>query len=137
MILPPEFASVNLSSAAMSYYKPADGNEWLAIGAHGLLLRTKEPAASPRRPKGACCHDLSGGLPGVPRRQLEMDQQGTRRGRHAPRRVLSGPCRLGECPARHSNSVANSAGLAYIDSTITGASSIGAILLIAQDTTPG
>ncbi|MFN9872300.1 MAG: hypothetical protein ACK55E_12790 [Cyanobacteriota bacterium] len=37
----------------------------------------------------------------------------------------------------YSNSVANSAGLAYIDSTITGASSIGAILLIAQDTTPG
>ena len=37
----------------------------------------------------------------------------------------------------HSNSVANSAGLAYIDSTITGATSIGAILLIAQDTTPG
>jgi hypothetical protein len=33
--------------------------------------------------------------------------------------------------------VANSVGLAYIDSTITGASSIGAILLIAQDTTPG
>jgi hypothetical protein len=33
--------------------------------------------------------------------------------------------------------VANSAALAYIDSTITGASSIGAILLIAQDTTPG
>ena len=27
----------------MSYYKPADGNEWLAIG---LLLRTKEPAAT-------------------------------------------------------------------------------------------
>jgi len=25
----------------MSYYKPPDGNEWLAIGAHGLLLRTK------------------------------------------------------------------------------------------------
>ena len=40
------FSIVNLSSAAMSYYKPADGNEWLAIGAHGLLLRTKEPAAS-------------------------------------------------------------------------------------------
>ncbi|MCX5955864.1 MAG: hypothetical protein NTW51_05525 [Cyanobacteria bacterium] len=37
----------------------------------------------------------------------------------------------------YSNSVANSAGLAYIDSTITGATSIGAILLIAQDTTPG
>ena len=41
LLLPPDFASVNLSSAAMSYYKPADGNEWLAIGAHGLLLRTK------------------------------------------------------------------------------------------------
>jgi hypothetical protein len=31
----------------MSYYKPPDGNEWLAIGAHGLLLRTREPATSP------------------------------------------------------------------------------------------
>ncbi len=37
----------------------------------------------------------------------------------------------------YSNSVANSAGLAYIDSTVTGATAIGAILLIAQDTTPG
>jgi hypothetical protein len=43
---------VNLSSAAMSYYKPADGNEWLAIGAHGLLLPTKEPAASPQTTQG-------------------------------------------------------------------------------------
>ena len=34
----------------------------------------------------------------------------------------------------YGNSVANSADLAYIDSTITGATSIGAILLIAQDT---
>jgi hypothetical protein len=46
LILPPDFASLNLSSAAMSYYKPPDGNEWLAIGAHGLLLRTREPAAT-------------------------------------------------------------------------------------------
>ena len=46
LILPPDFASLNLSSAAMSYYKPPDGNEWLAIGAHGLLLRTKEAHAS-------------------------------------------------------------------------------------------
>jgi hypothetical protein len=45
LILPPDFASLNLSSAAMSYYKPADGNEWLAIGAHGLLLRTKDAPA--------------------------------------------------------------------------------------------
>jgi hypothetical protein len=37
----------------------------------------------------------------------------------------------------YSNSVINSAGLAYIDSTITGSTAIGAILLIAQDTTPG
>jgi hypothetical protein len=41
LILPPDFAALNLSSAAMSYFKPPDGNEWLAIGAHGLLLRTK------------------------------------------------------------------------------------------------
>ena len=52
MILPPDFASVNLSSAAMSYYKPADANQWLAIGAHSLLLRTKEPAASPQTTQG-------------------------------------------------------------------------------------
>ncbi|MCS5698220.1 hypothetical protein NZK32_04085 [Cyanobium sp. FGCU-52] len=45
LILPSDFASLNLSSAAMSYYKPADGNEWLAIGAHGLLLRTKDAPA--------------------------------------------------------------------------------------------
>ncbi|MCX5969696.1 MAG: hypothetical protein NTV57_19090 [Cyanobacteria bacterium] len=37
----------------------------------------------------------------------------------------------------YSNSTAYSTGLAYIDSTLTGATSIGAILLIAQDTTPG
>jgi hypothetical protein len=51
LILPPDFASVNLSSAAMSYSKPADGNEWLAIGAHGLLLRTKE-AITPQGGQG-------------------------------------------------------------------------------------
>ncbi|QPN56582.1 hypothetical protein I1E95_16265 [Synechococcus sp. CBW1107] len=42
LLLPPDFAAVNLSSAAMSYFKPPDGSEWLAIGGHGLLLRTKE-----------------------------------------------------------------------------------------------
>jgi hypothetical protein len=47
LILPPDFAAVNLSSAAQSYYKAADGSEWLALGAHGLLLRTKEAATSP------------------------------------------------------------------------------------------
>ena len=26
----------------MSYYKAPDGSEWLAIGGHGLLLRTRE-----------------------------------------------------------------------------------------------
>jgi hypothetical protein len=46
LLLPPDFASVNLSGAAMSYYKPADGNEWLAIGGHGLLLRTKDAPAA-------------------------------------------------------------------------------------------
>jgi hypothetical protein len=46
LILPPDFAALNLSSAAMSYFKPADGNEWLAIGAHGLLLRTKDAPAT-------------------------------------------------------------------------------------------
>lgn len=37
----------------------------------------------------------------------------------------------------YSNSSANSTGLAYLDSTAAGATSIGAILLIASDTTPG
>jgi hypothetical protein len=37
----------------------------------------------------------------------------------------------------YSNSLNYGAGLAYIDSTVSGATSIGAILLIAQDTTPG
>jgi hypothetical protein len=37
----------------------------------------------------------------------------------------------------YSNSSANSTGLAYVDSTLTGATSAGAILLIARDTTPG
>jgi hypothetical protein len=43
LILPPDFAVVNLGSAAMSYFKAPDGSEWLAIGGHGLLLRTKDP----------------------------------------------------------------------------------------------
>lgn len=37
----------------------------------------------------------------------------------------------------YSNSTAYGTGLAYIDSTLTGATAIGAILLIARDTTPG
>ena len=50
LILPPDFASLNISSAAQSYYKPADGSEWLALGGHGLLLRTKEgPGAEAQR----------------------------------------------------------------------------------------
>jgi len=47
LILPPDFAALNLSSAAQSYYKAADSSEWLALGAHGLLLRTREPGATP------------------------------------------------------------------------------------------
>ena len=49
LLLPPDFAALNLSSAAMSYFKPPDGSEWLAIGGHGLLLRTKDASA----PQGA------------------------------------------------------------------------------------
>ncbi len=45
LLLPPDFAAVNISSAAMSYYKAPDGSEWLAIGGHGLLLRTKDAPA--------------------------------------------------------------------------------------------
>ena len=37
----------------------------------------------------------------------------------------------------YSNSVVTYTGLAYLDSTLTGATSISAVLLIAQDTTPG
>lgn len=47
LLLPPDFAAVNVSSAAMSYFKTADGHEWLAIGGHGLLLRVKEGGSSP------------------------------------------------------------------------------------------
>ena len=43
LLLPPDFAVVSLSSAAMSYFKAPDGSEWFAIGGHGLLLRTKDP----------------------------------------------------------------------------------------------
>jgi hypothetical protein len=45
LLLPTDFAALNLSSGAMSYFKPPDGSEWLAIGGHGLLLRTKDAAA--------------------------------------------------------------------------------------------
>ena len=45
LLLPPDFAVVNFSSAGMSYFKPPDGSEWLAIGGHGLLLRTKDAPA--------------------------------------------------------------------------------------------
>jgi hypothetical protein len=46
LLLPTDFAALNLSSGAMSYFKPPDGNEWLAIGGHGLLLRTKDAPAA-------------------------------------------------------------------------------------------
>ena len=45
LLLPTDFAALNLSSGAMSYLKPPDGSEWLAIGGHGLLLRTKDPTS--------------------------------------------------------------------------------------------
>ena len=45
ILLPPDFGALNLSSGAMSYFKPPDGSEWLAIGGHGLLLRTKDALA--------------------------------------------------------------------------------------------
>jgi hypothetical protein len=49
LLLPPDFAVVSLSSAAMSYFKAPDGSEWFAIGGHGLLLRTKDatPTTAP------------------------------------------------------------------------------------------
>jgi hypothetical protein len=46
LLLPTDFAALNLSSGAMSYFKPPDGSEWLAIGGHGLLLRTKDAPAA-------------------------------------------------------------------------------------------
>jgi hypothetical protein len=45
LLLPPDFAALNLSGAAMSVFRPPDGSEWLAIGGHGLLLRTKDAPA--------------------------------------------------------------------------------------------
>ena len=53
LLLPPDFAALNLSSGAMSYFKPPDGSEWLAIGGHGLLLRTKDASAPQGGPGGA------------------------------------------------------------------------------------
>ena len=47
LILPPDFAALNISSAALNYYKLPDGSEWLGIGSHGLLLRTKEANTNP------------------------------------------------------------------------------------------
>jgi hypothetical protein len=47
LILPPDFAALNVGSAALSYYKLPDGSEWLGIGSHGLLLRTREGATAP------------------------------------------------------------------------------------------
>jgi len=46
LLLPTDFAALNLSSGAMSYFKTPDGSEWLAIGGHGLLLRTKDAPAA-------------------------------------------------------------------------------------------
>jgi len=46
LLLPTDIAALNLSSGAMSYFKPPDGSEWLAIGGHGLLLRTKDAPAA-------------------------------------------------------------------------------------------
>jgi hypothetical protein len=45
LLLPPDFAVVSSNSAAISYFKTPDGSEWLAIGGHGLLLRTKDAPA--------------------------------------------------------------------------------------------
>jgi hypothetical protein len=53
LLLPPDFAALNLSGAAMSVFRPPDGSEWLAIGGHGLLLRTKDASAPQGGPGGA------------------------------------------------------------------------------------
>ena len=45
LLLPPDFAALNVSRVAMSYFKAADGSEWLALGGDGLLLRTKDAPA--------------------------------------------------------------------------------------------
>jgi hypothetical protein len=45
LLLPADFAALNLSGAAMSIFQPPDGSEWLAIGGHGLLLLTKDASA--------------------------------------------------------------------------------------------
>jgi hypothetical protein len=45
LLLPPDFAAVNFSAAAQSYFIAGDGSAWLGLGSHGLLLRTREPGA--------------------------------------------------------------------------------------------
>jgi hypothetical protein len=44
LLLPPDFAAVNFNGTALNYFIAGDGSEWLGLGGHGLLLRTKEGA---------------------------------------------------------------------------------------------
>jgi len=53
LLLPHDFAALNLSGAAMSVFRPTDGSEWLAIGGHDLLLRTKDAFVPQGAPGGA------------------------------------------------------------------------------------
>jgi hypothetical protein len=53
LLLPLDLAALNLSGAAMSVFRPPDGTEWLAIGGHGLLLRTKDASVPQGAPGGA------------------------------------------------------------------------------------
>jgi hypothetical protein len=55
LVLPPDFAVMNLLSAAMSVMRLADGSEWFAVGGHGLLLRLRDasPAEPSEAPSGA------------------------------------------------------------------------------------
>jgi hypothetical protein len=94
LILPPDFASLNLSSAAMSYYKPHDGNEWLAWRSTPTVCCA--PVNPPLQGLG---HDLSGVLPAVLRRQLELAEQELCRHRHAPRCHLPLLCSHRQRPA--------------------------------------
>lgn len=41
---------MNFNSTALNYFIAADGSEWLGLGGHGLLLRTKEGAGPPVMP---------------------------------------------------------------------------------------
>jgi hypothetical protein len=53
LVLPPDFAVMNLLNAAISVMRPADGSEWFAVGSQGVLLRTRDATTGGTPPQGA------------------------------------------------------------------------------------